>query len=187
MKRREEIPMGVDTKAILIGQPSAVEIALVITEVYGFDPEIRVGLDRKEVPTYFILSFPEPEDQKNGRQLHVFTETSDDSAVFDGPATHCTLGMWGSSIEIMEALARKFGGFVCDSDSVGDWRPVDRIELAPGEQPPLTPEATLNLRLAKVIDAKAALEIRKLVKNREQFAQLMDALADYRAQTADVA
>lgn len=179
--------MGVDTKSILFGNPNAAEIAQTVTEAFGFEPEIRLGFGNDEQPTYFILSFPDTEDQSKPRQLHVFTETSDNKDVFDGPSTHCMLGMWGGSIEIMEALARKFGGFVCDSDSAGEWRPVDRVENADAPQAPLAPEAVLNLALAKTIDPKAAIEIRKLVKDREQFAKLMDALDVYRAQTADAA
>lgn len=179
--------MGVDTKGILISNPNAAEIAQAITEAYGHEPDIRIGLPGDEVPTYFILSFPDTQKTQDKRQLHVFTKCPDNPEVFDGPATHCSFGMWGGSVEIMDMLARKFGGFVCDCDSVGDWRPVDRVETAPGEQPPLTPEAELNLALAKLIDAKPALEIRNLVKNRDQFAKLMVVLDDYRAKTADAA
>jgi hypothetical protein len=175
--------VGVDTKSILISNPSAALIAQAIAEAYGQEPEIRLGVD----DTHFVMSFPDTQDATQARQLHVFTQSSDSEDVFDGPATHCMLGMWGGSIEIMDMLARKFGGFVCDSDSVGDWRPVDRVEVADGELPPLSPEAVLNLALAKTIDVKAALEIRKLVKNREQFAALMAALDVYRTRTADAA
>lgn len=178
--------MGVDTKSILFGKPNAAEIAQAITEAFGFEPEIRVGLDYEEVPTYFILNFPDTQDKKEPRRLNVHLGCeSDYEDVYQGEATLCSLGMWGGSIEIMEALARKFGGFVCDSDSVGEWRPIDRVENMDTPLAPLPPEAVLNLTLAKVIDPKAALEIRKLVKDREQFAKLMDALDVYRAQTAD--
>ena len=179
--------MGVDTKSILVSNPNATEIAQAITEAYGHEPDIRVGLAYEEVPTYFILTFPDTQDKKKDRQLHVHTKLSDNAEILDGPATHCSLGMWGGSIEIMETLARKFGGFVCDSDSVGDWRPVDRVETTPGEVPPLSPEAELNLALAKLIDPKPALEIRKLVRDREQFAKLMAVLDDYRAKTGEAA
>ncbi len=180
--------MGVDTKSILFGQPNAAEIAQTITEAFGFEPEIRVGFGNEEVPTYFIMTFPDTQETDKGRQLNIHLDcASDYTDVYEGKATLCSLGMWGGSIEIMEALARKFGGFVCDSDSVGEWRPVDRVENTDAPQAPLAPEAVLNLTLAKVIDPKAALEIRKLVKDREQFAKLMDALDLYRAQTVSAA
>lgn len=177
--------MGVDTKGILFGKPNAAEIAQAITEAFGFEPEIRSGLGYEEVPSYFILTFPDTQDKKESRQLHVHLDCEGDYAnVYEGKATLCSFGLWGGSIEIMEALARKFGGFVCDSDCVGEWHPVDRAENADAPQAPLAPEAVLNLTLARVIDPKAAIEIRKLVKDREQFAKLMDALDLYRSQTA---
>jgi len=179
--------MGVDTKSILISNPNAAEIAQAITEAYGFEPSIRVGLDYEEVPNYFILSFPDTQDAGKSRQLHVFLKSPDNADIFDGPATHCSLGMWGGSVDIMDMLASKFGGFVCDCDSIGDWRPVERVVGIGSDLPPLTPEAELNLALARLIDAKPALEIRKLVKDREQFAKLMDVLDEYRARTADAA
>lgn len=175
--------MGVDTKSILISNPNAAEIAQAITEAYGFEPSIRIGLDYEEIPNYFILSFPDTQDADKSRQLHVFLKSPDYADVFDGPATHCSLGAWGGSVEIMDMLARKFGGFVCDSDFDGEWRPVDCVVADGVEPPPLTPEAQLNLSLANLIDAKPALEIRKLVKDREQFAKLMEVLDEYRAKT----
>jgi hypothetical protein len=169
----------------LFGKPNAAEIAQAITEAFGFEPEIRVGLEFEEVPSYFILSFPDTQDKKEFRRLNVHLGCEGDyEDVYQGEATLCSLGFWGGSIEIMEALARKFGGFVCDSDSVGEWRPVDRVENAVAPEPPLSPEAVLNLTLSKVIDPKAALEIRKVIKDPDQFAKLMDALDLYRSQTA---
>ncbi len=178
--------MGVDTKSILFGKPNATEIAQAITEAFGFEPEIRMAFS--DDPTYFIMNFPDTQDNKEPRRLNVHLDCAGDYAdVYQGDATLCSLGMWGGSIEIMEALAKKFGGFVCDSDSVGEWRPVDRVENTDPSVTSLPPEAVLNLTLAKVIDPQAAIEIRKLVKDREQFAKLMDALDVYRAQTAAAA
>jgi hypothetical protein len=171
--------MGVDTKSILIGNPGAAEVAQAIAEAYGHEPDIRLGVDE----THFVMVFPDTQQGDKDRQLHVFTNSSDHEDVYDGPATHCNLGHWGGSVEIMEMLASKFGGFVCDSDSVGDWRPVDRVDQQDIGLPPLSAEAELNLALAKSVDIRAALEIRKLVKNPEQFAKLMDALDTYRART----
>lgn len=180
--------MGVDTKSILFGKPNAAEIAQAITEAFGFEPDIRLGFGNDEDPTYFIMTFPDTEDQTKARQLNVHLDCEGDYAnVHEGKATLCSLGMWGGSIEIMEALARKFGGFVCDSDFDGDWRPVDRVENADASLAALPPEAVLNLTLAKVVAPKAALEIRTLVKDPEQFAKLMDALDVYRSQTAAAA
>jgi hypothetical protein len=178
--------VGVDTKSILFGKPNAAEIAQAITEAFGFDPEVRMAFN--DDPTYFILNFPDTQDKKEARRLNVHLDCEGDYAhVHQGKATQCSLGMWGGSIEIMEALARKFGGFVCDCDSVGEWRPVDRVENSDAPLAPLPPEAVLNLTLAKVIDPQAALHIRKVVKDSEQFASLMDALDVYRAQTAAAA
>ncbi|NTF18114.1 hypothetical protein G6L37_06825 [Agrobacterium rubi] len=176
--------MGVDTKSILISNPNAVEIAQAITEAYGFEPSIRVGLLHEETPDFFILTFPDTQDASKSRQLNVHLKSSDNEDVFDGPATQCSLGMWGGSIEIMDMLASKFGGFVCDSDCVGDWRAVDPVAEIGVDLPPLTPEAVLSLALSKLIDIRPALVIRELAKDREQFAKLMTALDEYRSSTA---
>lgn len=179
--------MGVDTKAILISNPNVAQIAQAITDAYGVEPEIRTGWSDEPNPTHFILSFPDTQKPTDPRQLHVFTESSDYKEIFEGPSTQMILGAWGGSVEIMEMFARRFGGYVCDSDAVGDWRVVE-IEQRPDiELPKLTPEAELNLDLARIIDAKAALEIRKITKDPEQFAKLIDALLAYRAKLADAA
>jgi hypothetical protein len=175
--------VGVDTKAILLGNPNAAEIAQVISDVFGFEPDMRIGLDHEEVPTYFILTFPDTQEKGRDRRLNIHLNCDDYREVHGGAATVCSLGLWGGFVEIMEALASKFGGYICDSDFVGDWRVVERVD---DNQPvkSLSPAEKLNLTLSKVIDPKAAVELRKVLNNPGQFGKLMDALDVYRAELA---
>lgn len=174
--------MGVDTKAILVSHPNHEEVAQAIKEIFGFDPEVRIGYHGPDgEPDYFTLVFPDPGDTSKVRQLSVFLKTSDDRDVFDGPATHLMLSAWGQSVEICEALARKFGGFVCDNDSMDDWRVVDRVVDAGAVVAPLTPAAELNMSLSKILPAAQALEIRKLTADPATLLQVMAVFDDYRA------
>lgn len=178
--------MGVDTKAILVSNPNHEEVAQAITEAFGSVPEIRTGVAlRGEAPTHFILTFPDPVETDKDRMLHVFTKTmSDYEDVYTGPATSAMLGMWGQSVQIMEALARKFGGFVCDSDFTGDWRVVDRVtEEGAAEPTPLAPADELNLALSRFLPAEQAIEIRKVSQNPHTLAQVMAAFDAYRARS----
>lgn len=183
-ERAKELQMSVDTKVILFGNPNAEEIAQVIKATYGFEPTYRLAFN--DDPSYVIMNFPEPNADKKAetRRLNIHFGISDHADVYDGPATQCSLGCWGSSIGIMEALARKFGGFVCDSDSVGEWRPISReasdtaAEVVVAE---IAPIDELNLALSKALATAAAIQIREVAKDPVQFAALMSALDDYRS------
>jgi len=176
--------MGVDTKAILFGNPNAEQIAQAITATFGLDAVYRLAFSND--PSYVIMNFPDPNHQKGDdvRRLNIHLGCTDYSDVHDGSTTVCSLGCWGSSIQIMDALARKFGGFVYDSDSVGHWRAVAPMEAGHDASVAPSPIDELNLVLSKAIAPAAAIEIRDLAKDPQQFSALMAALDTYRSKTA---
>lgn len=177
--------MSVSTQAILLGNPNAEEIAQAIKSIFGFEVNYYVPL--KDDPSFVIMTFPEPNGnpKAEGRRLNVHFDSADFAEVNNSRATVVSLGCFGSAVEIVQSLAEKFGGFVCESDYVGDWRAVepkiDTEEEAFAQ--PLDPIDEFNLALCKSVDLAAVVAIRDVIRKPDQFQALMQALDDYRAAT----
>ena len=121
--------MGVDTKAILFGAPGPHEISAVLMEAFYCEVTIHNCSSNAPAYTYemFALDFADPAIAGRDRRMfvHPHTKSQDFAHVFQGEHTACSLGCWGSSVQIMEALVSVFGGFVCDADTVDEWRLVE--------------------------------------------------------------
>lgn len=133
--------MGVDTKALLRGKIDVVQIANDLVELYGTNrPDIAIQFTyssemymitfyQKNMPN-FGIDFDARATWRtiNGRSMCVFYDCKGDYAnVTDEDCTYLTLGCWGESVEIMEILLRKYGGWIMRNDSTDDWEKFDAL------------------------------------------------------------
>ena len=129
--------MGVDTKALLNANVDVIQLANDIVELYGADRDF-VSVRLTFLKDYFQIVFyhknmPKRKDGKtfndletwrgnNHRQMNVHYGCKGDYAdVTTDDCTLLSLGCWGESVEIMETLLRKYGGWIIRNDSIGDW------------------------------------------------------------------
>lgn len=174
--------MSVDTNALLIGSPNQEEIAAALRLAF---PEIEVKTEAAYDDETFRVFFadpickPGPRDAKH-RMMFVLPSYEGDECknVFDGRGTWCSLGASGGSVQIMEALARHFGGFVRDKDDA-DWRHIAAEE---GKEPNYTSEDRLRITLASVAGPKAGTAIANLINDPEKLTAVTQALVDYAAE-----
>lgn len=155
--------MGDDTKAILIGKSNIQEIAARLKAEFGGD----VSVIDTSVGGMFVITLPDPKGRIPGgaelRSMYVHTDIqSDYREVLSGPKTICSLGAFGGSVEIMEALAKHFGGFVCDRDSDDEWRFIDRSN-EPIELPMLD---RFRIEIEKVVGASMAVHFAALDRDK---------------------
>lgn len=173
--------MSVTSKAILFGDVTAAEIAGVLQAAF---PTIdKVDVKHNKPYKHFILVFPEPnlEYRGNGnathRQLYVFPpeSISDDLDVYDGKRTVINFNGWGSDQEMLEVLAKEFGGFVNLRDG-SEWA---TYEPSTDIMTTLSPEDRLKIQLAKALPLQEAVMLAKLVEKPELMAAVVVQFADY--------
>lgn len=173
--------MAVTSKAILFGDVTAAEISAVLQTAFPTIDNIEtrhVDGDR-----HFSLVFPEPNPEHRGignathRQLYVFPPESinDDADVYDGKRTVINFSGWGSDREMLEVLAKEFGGFVCIRNG-SDWA---TYESSNDIISTLTPEDRLKVQLSRTLPLAQATLLTKLVDTPELIEQVIRHFADY--------
>ena len=127
--------MGVDTKALLRGRVEVMQIANDLIELYGTEGDrisinftfdagfFKINFYHKDRPK-FGANFEEARawNDKNIRSMCVFYDCKNDFAC---GATELSLGCWGESVEIMESLLRKHGGWIMRNDCTDEWEVFD--------------------------------------------------------------
>lgn len=128
--------MGADTKALLKVVIDPVQIANDLIELYGtdrddvnirftcFDDYYKIEFYHRNRPSYLAYSRDEVKSWlgNNTRQMSVhYGCTSDYRDITTDDCTYLSLGCWGESVEIMECLLRKYGGWIIRNDSTDDW------------------------------------------------------------------
>jgi hypothetical protein len=172
--------MSVDTKVRLFGAPSPQQIAAALRSAFDVEVDVRAS----SVEDMFHILFPDPADISKGRKLTVFPDYrgGDDQDVFSGRHTYCMLGAWGSSVRIADALASRFGGYVCESDSKGDWRLVEADRSSP-EAGNLSPEGVLKIELEKIVGHVDGVALARIAADEAKLEGVIAAYAAYRAAT----
>lgn len=127
--------MGVDTKALLRGNIDTLQIARDLIELYGAnrneisvrftftDDYYQIIFYHRNMPN-FGRDFDAARNWRgeNARQMNVhYACKSDYEDVTTDDCTYLSLGCWGESVEIMETLLRKYGGWIMRNDSSDDW------------------------------------------------------------------
>ena len=127
--------MGVDTKALLKGKIELVQLANDLAELYGterrsisihftFDANFyKINFYHKDRPVFgYDIAAMKKWNQENFRSMCVFYNLSDDyKDVTAEECTYLSLSTWGESVEIMEALLKKYGGYIIRNDCTDDW------------------------------------------------------------------
>jgi hypothetical protein len=176
--------MSVNTKAILFGDIHYEEIAARVGRRFGVEVDIETR--DYERNGFAVLNFDEPDPAAKpggGRRLFVFRDgsTMDDVHVFDGTRTCLLLGCWGSSTEIVTALAEIYGGYVNPSDS----DPANWIAHAPSaERAPVDALTQLKVDLAALVPHAQAVVLSKISEDPAMIDALVEALTTYRAAAA---
>lgn len=128
--------MGVNTKALLIGKLDVVNLAKDLITEYGTDRHsvqvhfthsddyLQIVFDQKKPNTYREMSYTARQEwhRNNKRLMSVFYDCkSDYSEVTTDDVTYISLGTSGDAVEIMEALLKKYGGYIIRCDATDDW------------------------------------------------------------------
>lgn len=177
--------MSDDTTALLVGAPNQEEVAAALRLAFpGTKVETERAIDDNMYRLYFVdpVCKPRPGDAKR-RMMYVFHayDSGDYRDVFDGTPTVCSLGAFGGSVRIMDALAKHFGGFVRDADN-SSWRSLQAEEAKVLNY---SPEDRLRITLASVAGPVAGAAIASLViDDAEKLEAVTHALADYAAETS---
>jgi len=128
--------MGIDTKALLKVVIDPVQIANDLIELYGtdrtdinirftmFDDYYGIGFYHRNRPSHMAYTRDEVKlwCSNNQRDMSVhYGCKSDYEDITTDDCTYLSLGCWGESVEIMECLLRKYGGWIIRNDSTDDW------------------------------------------------------------------
>lgn len=173
--------MGVTSKAILFGDVTAAEIATVLQAAFPTIDKVDTLHDKGD--RHFVLVFPEPNLEYRGhgnathRQLYVFPpeSISDYADVYDGKRTVINFSGWGSDQEMLEVLAKEFGGFVNFRDG-SEWA---TYEPSTDIVSTLSPECRLKVQLSQTLPLEQATLLAKLVETPELIEQVVQHFADY--------
>ncbi len=129
--------MSVDTKALLNGQIDLITLANDLVTEYGtdrhdveikftfMDDYFKINFTHKHPANWSTMTYFERSswmDKNNPRSMgyHLGCK-SDYKHVTTNTMTDLTLGCWGESVEIMESLLKKYGGYIMRSDSTDEW------------------------------------------------------------------
>lgn len=115
--------MSVDTDGKIKAEYGVKDIQRVLN--HKFKVETKLHYSGKK--DYYTLEF---EYKDAHRILSVFENYNDDET--NDLCTHLSLGMYGSSIEIMRGILECFGGYIRENDCENDWEFVshsDKITL----------------------------------------------------------
>jgi hypothetical protein len=127
--------MGVDTKALLKGKIELNQLANDLVELYGTDRSdiaihftfeanfYKINFYHKNRPIFGRdIDAMKKWNQYNFRSMCVFYNLSEDyKDVTTEECTYISLGMFGDSVEIMESLLKKYGGYIIRCDSTDEW------------------------------------------------------------------
>lgn len=127
--------MGVSTKALLKGKIELIQLANDLVELYGTDRRdiaiqftfednfYKINFYHKNRPIFGRdIDAMKKWNQDNFRSMCVFYNLSDDyEDVTTEECTYLSLGMFGDSVEIMESLLKKYGGYITRNDSTDEW------------------------------------------------------------------
>ena len=133
--------MGVDTKALLKGKIELFQLANDVVELYGADRNdisiqftfhvnfYKINFYHKDRPVFGRdIAAMKEWNQNNFRSMSVFYNLSDDyKDVTTEECTYLSLGTWGESVEIMETLLKKYGGYIIRNDCVDEWEEFTTI------------------------------------------------------------
>ncbi len=175
--------MSINTNGILLGKISNVEIISALKEAFPNVTDFRTEFSDDD--RFFKIIFAEPNSDKIGpsdashRMLFVFNGHSspDYTNVYSGERTILSLGYWGSSVEIIEALTTQFGGFIRKNDSNSEW---ELINSEPSNGYVLSARDRLEVDLAKIIPRAAANSILTTLKDDTSLEQLITAFETYK-------
>lgn len=171
--------MGTNTKVLLVGSPTYMEVAQALGSAFDIDVKITPSSSNEFVWLNFADPNPDPKADQD-RQMTVFENTVDDKNVYEGPATWCSLGAFGSSVEIATALAERFGGYVCASDSLEEWVFVESVSPEVDHEN-LSPEDAFNISVSRILPVKVAAALRDAIADpfvRESLTQAVDELRE---------
>ncbi|MFO1442867.1 hypothetical protein KDN24_06515 [Bacillus sp. Bva_UNVM-123] len=119
--------MGVDTDGRISNKHGVKDIQRALKHKFN----INNNISDTHSKDYYVLSFDYKGENRN---LSVFENYVDD---YDGkPGTHMSLGMWGSSIELMRGILEMYGGEIKENDCSDEWKyvsPSDKIHLSEEE------------------------------------------------------
>ena len=176
--------MSSDTTLVLIGKVHHEMIAEVIRQKYDVDVDIKCN----SLEGSFTISFLEPHPELSspgsakGRLLYFSSSdhNHDYDEVYAGDKVVASLGFWGSSVDIMTALAEEFGGFVLPDDSWDSsaWVPVEKKGILSVEQSDIS---KLKLSLAEFMPVKDAVAFSKLMSDPDKLSKITSALNAYEA------
>lgn len=128
--------MGISTKAILNGKIDIMTIAKDLITEYGTDRNsvkvtftheddfFQIIFDHKKPTLFCEMSYADriAWTKNNHRVMCVFYACkSDYEDVTTDDMTYVSLGASGDAVEIMEALLKKYGGYIIRSDDINDW------------------------------------------------------------------
>lgn len=130
--------MSVDTKALLKGDIDIMTVAKDIIECYQTD-RFTVSVHFTTQDDFYQINFKQkyPTDWRemssaekrewyanNNRTMCVFYGCESDyrkDVSYEGLMTYLSLGCWGDSVEIVEALLKRHGGYIMRNDMTDDW------------------------------------------------------------------
>jgi hypothetical protein len=127
--------MGVDTKALLKGKIELIQLTNDLVELYGADRNdisiqftfhvdyYKINFYHKDRPVFGRnIDAAKEWNQNNFRSMSVnYNLPGDYDDVTAEECTYLSLGAWGESVEIMEVLLKKYGGFIMRNDCTDDW------------------------------------------------------------------
>jgi hypothetical protein len=94
-------------------------------------------------------------------------DIGDDRDVYDGERTILTLGVHDDGPAIMEAVTKAFGGYLQESSTVEEWRPVAPVATE------FLPRDKLRIAMAKTVGAKEAGLLMKMLDDDDKREELL--------------
>lgn len=168
--------MSITTACLLRGNPGYEQVAQAVTALLGVPVEVEHFSPADD--SLYVLIFKDPEAGNHERRMTVVLKTTEPSVSPD-PLTYCSFYGEGRVTEILAGLALQFGGWICLDTGFDDWTEAKRVALEPAAEMSAVDE--LNLALSVILPPSVAVELRRVVSDKETFVRVMDALDRYRA------
>lgn len=172
--------MSVDTKALLIGAPSPEEVGAALRAA-GLE-DLTVHPSGAEGSSFWVTYAQPPRGKR--RSMFVMPNYAGEVAGFGDvrDLTLCNLGADPAAVEAMEALAKRFGGYVLDDDSKSEWRTVEKT----GSEPEIPALDRLRIALFEAAGSQRGVILAALADEPDVLEAVMDAFDAYRAERQDV-
>lgn len=119
--------MSVDTDGKIKAEYSVMDIQRVLKHKFNIESKLRYS----GMKDFYTLEFNFNDEH---RILSVFENYIDDETNELG--THLSMGMYGSSIQIMKGILECFGGYIRENDCTDSWEyvtPKQKVHLTPDE------------------------------------------------------